>query len=139
MSSKTKSGDNFTKKSVWPCPHGSPGHHNKPHKQTKAFMKNVIFIVSFCFMNKQEIWATKAEVCEMLDKVNKLGDKIQTVNDKVDKLIKMVELIDFVKVSATSEFASSSFRFPSPGEDTVSRSPGLPEPEVTEVPEVTEP
>ena len=47
MSSKTKSGDNFTKKSVWPCPHGSPGHHNKPHKQTKAFMKNVIFIVSW--------------------------------------------------------------------------------------------
>ena len=83
-------------------------------------------------MNKQEIWATKAEVCEMLD-------KIQTVNDKIDKLINMVEQIDFVAVSAKSEFAASSFRFQSPGEDTVSRSPGLPEPEVTEVPEVTEP
>ena len=81
-------------------------------------------------MNKQENWfATKAEVCEMLD-------NIKTLNDKVDKLIKMVELIDFVKVKSTSEFASSSFRFPSPNSDW-SRTPGLPEPEVTEVPEVT--
>jgi hypothetical protein len=46
MSSKTKSGDNFTKKNVWPGPGGSPGHYNKPHKQTTTFMKNVIFIVS---------------------------------------------------------------------------------------------
>ena len=83
-------------------------------------------------MNKQEnCIATKAEVCEMLD-------NFKTLNDKVDKLIKMVELIDFVKVKSTSEFASSSFRFPSPNSDW-SRTPGLPEgsgPEVTKVAEV---
>ena len=104
-------------------------------------------------MNKQENWfATKVEVCEMLENIKTLNDKvdkfatkaevcemldnIKTLNDKVDKLIKMVELIDFVKVKSTSEFASSSFRFPSPNSDW-SLTPGLPEPEVTEVPEVT--
>ena len=86
-------------------------------------------------MNKQENWfATKVEVCEMLE-------NIKTLNDKVDKLIKMVDVIDFVRVKETSEFAYSSFRFPSPNSDW-SRTPGLPEgsgpePEVTEVPEVT--
>ena len=68
-------------------------------------------------------------------------DNFKTLNDKVDTLITMVETIDFVKVKSASEFAESSFRFPSPNSDW-SRTPGLPEgsgpePEVTEVPEVT--
>jgi hypothetical protein len=94
-------------------------------------------------MNIQEIWATKAEFCKMTDKIQALDSKIDkltqmvALDSKIDKLIQMVDVIDFVPVSATSKFASSSFKFDPVVRDTVSCSSGLPEPEVTEVPEVT--
>jgi len=94
MSSKTKSGDNFTKKKVW---HGRFSDSWTPNKH---FYEKRDF---HSFMNKQTWagWATKEEYDRlMLETVLKLSDKIKIMNDKIDEVTqvndKMVKLIDKV-------------------------------------------
>ena len=98
-------------------------------------------------MNKQEIGATKAElseVSEKIDLVNEKMDRLMMMSEAaarhMDSLIYMVNLIDCVAVDAKSNFARSSYKFVMPSDDLL----GLLEPEVPavssqpEVPEVTE-
>ena len=97
-------------------------------------------------MNKQEIGATKAElseVSEKIDLVNEKMDRLMMMSEAaarhMDSLIYMVNLIDCVAVDAKSNFARSSYKFVMPSDDLL----GLLEPEVPavssqpEVPEVT--
>ena len=63
-------------------------------------------------MNKQEIVATKAELCEVLDTLKMVNEKIDLMDKKIDSLIHAVNVIDFVRVDATSNFAKSKFKQP---------------------------